>query len=1330
MIKMTIVDRTFTKKYPDPEHSEAILSRISDFFDKSAIVVLGDPGSGKTTSFVEVARIEPDAEYVKIRDFLALSPSRFQGKILYLDGLDEQRAKTLDGSGVLDQIRTKLDELGCPPFRLSCRTNDWYGSSDLSSLSLVSKDSSITVLGLNPLTEKDIRLIVEEYLGDSDAFIKEAKQHGVYELLGNPQNLDLILEVISKEGKWPETRSDIFQQAVKILSREINEEHARTATGAQSVDAIVEKSGYLCAIQLCSGIEGFSRSSPTASDDYPYVEDLPGDKIILRAATERRLFRSEGSERVAPLHRTVSEYAAANYLTNLVRRGFPIGRVLALVTGSDGGILSDLRGLFGWMACLCQDYAESLIPRDPLGVVLYGDPKILSTTNKKLVFESFKQLAEQDSWFKADQYYSSHPFGGLCSTDMETYFRDILEDTSQHPVVIDCVLDAICNGIPMPELGGLLINIIRSNNKYEFIRVGALEAFQNACPDSTDVLKQLLEDIYVGTINDDDCRLRGMLLDKLYPNIIKPDEILHYLVNSPENVISRYFMFVHHDLVKRTPASDLPKLIDTVAISDLLNRCDSEEITNKHMWEGFIGKLLVKTITEYGNNCPASDLYRWLGLAVNKYGHVKIDREESEAVRSWFEKHPGRIFDLFEYWFSITAPDDLQKKERHFWERLHRVRSPKGFAQWMLKKVEEDPESKISEFLFLTAANYRTWKNREDAPTIDELFAFVQKYPRFKDILHEASYCEIEEWRIEDAILNKKHEQKEKSIKSENIKTLTNNLEKIRFGEALGHLDWLANHYLGMWGGSNDDINRKERLVEETNPVIALAALEGFSATLSKPGIPSPEQIAALKVKKRRSIMDLSVLVGMDTAADLSIEGILSLPDETLRAALVFHFLSLSGHERPWVPYLINKRPLLASETLESFWRPLFKKRLENIPGLYELHQQEYMAGVANRICLPLLKDFPNCREEDLRNLLRSTLLYADHQELIQLSNDVLNRRGAVRKSQRVLWLATAFMLDPDTFSDRLKRYIAKDNTKIVTLVEFIMRFMERNGKSKIYLSLSAVKTLIILNAHIVTPIDDMHSDRDVRNLLNYLENDTSIEASETLKDLIEKRPLSAWQEILKHSLAVQLRKRREAEFRYPSLDEVVSTLDNLHPSNHADLQALVLDYLLRLSDEIRHGVSDGYKMFWNVDKYSRPKDPRPENDGRDRLLERLRRDLSRLNIQAEREGDYAEHKETDIKVLYNDMNLPIEIKRHYHAELWTAPKEQLIERYTRDPGTGGRGIYLVLWYGTDYKPIKKPPSDNPRPETPEELEKALRLVIPDEYKELIEIIVFDVSKS
>ncbi|GAJ08738.1 unnamed protein product, partial [marine sediment metagenome] len=229
--------------------------------------------------------------------------------------------------------------------------------------------------------------------------------------------------------------------------------------------------------------------------------------------------------------------------------------------------------------------------------------------------------------------------------------------------------------------------------------------------------------------------------------------------------------------------------------------------------------------------------------------------------------------------------------------------------------------------LFLTAANYRTWKNREDAPTIDELFAFVQKYPRFKDILHEASYCEIEEWRIEDAILNKKHEQNEKSIKSENIKTLTDDLEKIRSGEEIGALNFLAKHYFGIWIDSNRDISPKDRLVEATNPVIALAALEGFSTILSKSGIPSPEQIAALKLKSRQYLIGLPVLVGMDTVADLSIGKILSLPDETLKAALVFHHSYFPGHERSWVPYLINTRPILASEALESFWRPLFKKR-------------------------------------------------------------------------------------------------------------------------------------------------------------------------------------------------------------------------------------------------------------------------------------------------------------------------------------------------------------------------------------------------------------------
>ena len=43
---------------------------------------------------------------------------------------------------------------------------------------------------------------------------------------------------------------------------------------------------------------------------------------------------------------------------------------------------------------------------------------------------------------------------------------------------------------------------------------------------------------------------------------------------------------------------------------------------------------------------------------------------------------------------------------------------------------------------------------------------------------------------------------------------------------------------------------------------------------------------------------------------------------------------------------------------------------------------------------------------------------------------------------------------------------------------------------------------------------------------------------------------------------------------------------------------------------------------------------------------------------------------------------LPIEVKHHYHPELWSAWRTQLDRLYTRDAKAGGLGVYCVLWSG------------------------------------------------
>ena len=188
-------------------------------------------------------------------------------------------------------------------------------------------------------------------------------------------------------------------------------------------------------------------------------------------------------------------------------------------------------------------------------------------------------------------------------------------------------------------------------------------------------------------------------------------------------------------------------------------------------------------------------------------------------------------------------------------------------------------------------------------------------------------------------------------------------------------------------------------------------------------------------------------------------------------------------------------------------------------------------------------------------------------------------------------------------------------------------------------------------------------------------------------------------------------------------------TLSRGAPANVGDLHAVACEYLHEIALDIENAATDRYKLFWNVDKYSRPTTPRPENDGRDRLLEILRDKLRPLGIDAEPEGHYARHKRADIKVLCRQMNVPIEIKRHYHRNLWSALEKQLIGKYTRDPGAQGWGIYLVLWFGLKWNNLPKLPQGFSSPKTPEELRRALSLMIPPVVRNQIEVVCVDCSR-
>ena len=180
-------------------------------------------------------------------------------------------------------------------------------------------------------------------------------------------------------------------------------------------------------------------------------------------------------------------------------------------------------------------------------------------------------------------------------------------------------------------------------------------------------------------------------------------------------------------------------------------------------------------------------------------------------------------------------------------------------------------------------------------------------------------------------------------------------------------------------------------------------------------------------------------------------------------------------------------------------------------------------------------------------------------------------------------------------------------------------------------------------------------------------------------------------------------------------------------PANPGDLAALLEDLLEDLACEIRTSNTDDWRQYWNENPRENPPSPKHEDQCRDALLSDLRRMLPD-DVDAQPEGQYANDRRSDIRVAYGAaFNVPVEIKKNEHRDLWTAIHNQLIKYYVSDPNTGGFGIYLVFWFGPEF--TKTPPPQGRRPETAIDLKERLEATLSEEQKRRITVIVVDVAR-
>ena len=1371
---MRLIDRT-CREIPDGAGAGSVDGRhrpLRDFQDVDAYVLLGAAGAGKTTEF----RRFGGENYVSARDFICLDlekDAKPHDQPLFIDGLDEVRAGSSDARTPFDYIRAKLQQLGCPRFRLSCRAADWFGSNDRHHLSKVSPKGKVKVLLLNELSESDTREILIEHadIADADEFFDWASRNGIKNLLANPQSLEMVVKALGA-GERPDSRLQVFDAACRALLEERNQEHKIASPVEAGVRELLDAAGELCALLLLSGKAGFVLPSADRDDDSLDLAHMTEpQRKLARHLLGSKLFDCPNELRCTPIHRQIAEFLGARYLAKRVEQGLPVKRVLALMTGHDGGVVSELRGLAAWLAAHCQLGRGEIIERDPLGTILYGDVREFSSEDKRRLLNGLERETQRNPWIAAS--IGTEPrLGDFITPNAADIIMNMLtgqgRDTATQSVV-SIVVDMLAHGAPVDGMSERLHAMLRDTTIWPRIKGRVLAAYlrQETQEDKAIAqLQQLLAEVFEGRIPDPDDDLLGHLLVELFPKALSIREAVEYLKPPKREQhweMNKYFWNYH--VLEKSSRDEVAGLLREILMLDQRQNTAREAWRWFDHWQRMFQRLLRRWLEESEGMEEPTLLYDCLEIAMREPCGNRItsgSMEEQSPIQSWLQNQPDAQTALFEVGFSRCL-DSLDEESFESFEdkigEFHDI-DPSEFPRWCLEKLLVSDEKRAQNWLLEKIAGFTFSERYADVLPVGVAESRIKEAPQLLNAFREQRAQQLkgkqDPKRIDERRTRKKLERenarrRQRSVWRDRVQAHEGALRS-NTADA-GFLGQLATAYLGGYRDISGDTpleRLRDLLGEETHLIEAVR--EGLRGSVWRTDLPKIAEIIRLGAEDQVHHLSLAFWAGLaEVYSSLGSVGA-SLDLAQTRLALAIHFnlivgfLSWTQSDKPpaWIRSILQRHPDMAANVLVRTARARLRAGDDCSSTLYALVDLPDCKSVAKLASLPLLKSFPvRGRRRQLPSLsflLRAALQHCDKQSLLSLVERKVHQ-PSMDLAQRVYWLTAALFASPDAYASQFDHFFAGNERRVQHLAECVLGRHEGLGTC-IPRSNEAVLTLLIKHIGRLYPPFSLDSDSeesigaiepinvlDLQGLLSNLVSITTASASQAIDELVHDEHLRLWRSRLIDAAYSQNAHRREAQFHHADVHRIIDVLDNRGPVNAADLAALAVDKLSQIARNIRDGNTSDWRQFWNVDTHNRAQSPKPEDACRDALLSDLQSLVEPLGVDAQPEGRYADGKRADMRLSIGGFNIPVEVKKSCHRELWSAIRTQLIAKYTRDPGAEGYGIYLVLWFGNTAH-CRPTPSDHSPPKNAQELENRLIETLSEDERAKISVLVVDVSQD
>ena len=1353
----TFLDRTVYRS--DANSGRVEISALDLWSHSLPIVLIGDPGMGKSYLTEALVLKNGAAKRVKAGAFVR-NAKRYALKTdetcLVIDGLDEVAART-EGDP-LQNVLTKLAEIGHPPFVLSCRAADWRSAGD--SVAIAEDYGALpTVWTLAPLTDTEARRFCAlEGLDENAAerLLRHVADRGLSELAQNPLTLKLLIEVASVTGEdLPDTRRDLYETAVRLICREGDEARLGSALNEIDVQTALDAAGAIGAALILSGCEEISREGLAIPEpgtlELPSLSELVAPDLAKLVLTSR-LFKVEDAVRgrFAPIHRTIAEYLGARWLSRrLSGHRFARRRVLSLLS-RDGVVPASFRGLHAWLS-LDSNFAADVIDADPYGVLVYGDGDSLSATEGRLLLQALSKLEADDPFFRGDAW-ALRSTGCLVLPELKEDLRTYLRSPSVQFQFRSLILEAL-NGSALSRELVEDLEAIALNSDYSYReRVEAADGLVEAVPDEWDktAFLQALHKLW----DESSTRLALNCLDEFglghfAPELIANCILAHsgYLLGRPSNGEQRTGGMLY-SMRREMPIQLCAPILDRM--SEAVEEYSEEHRASDAGWDGWyeirtFTQTTIRRVLESGFG-DADRIARWV---VRFEPSDYTDDEDRDLVASHF-----------------VANQELRQRVQH--SLLFGTEAdPDGIPMYRLRRYSAGlwptPEDVAVHLKTLNAKSKfsgedrHTWRGLVNAarteegipPTVLGLAEIgASRDAELHRFLHPDPDAEPPPWKRneEEAERRFAERQAERDRKElERLADYRDHIEGIRAGTS-GALVTSAEMYHGRYTNVDRKLAQTARLAQWMHGDASLidAALEGFDRVIERKDLPSAAQVSDSYAEGKVWNLCHPLLAGLNErlAAGSSMQDVDTGVLQSAWCALHVDLLNREGELADLASALrsrLQDTPGAWEQTLRTWFEPQFRVRKDHATALYEFAHKEADTDLVFKLCADWLAAFPDLNVESETELMFGLIRAsgARRSEAYALLAEQAETRLANAKElddrRRLLWRSIAFM----TAFDRAEFWQQEAANQ-----DFIWEVRRRIGygneveSENMALHIEQAAWLIsafrrawpVAKPETYKRGDETSFDASqfLSRLIHDLAADTSDEAASALMALVGEDE-DGYTNQLKAARASQQRRRVDAEFEPVSVATLANSVDNRPPEQHSDLQAYALSAIEALQDKLRGDDVDIIDLFYETKSENLPK---VENDCRNALFGLLHLEHG---IEASPEVAMPRATRADGGFRLNAMTIPLEAKGQWHSEVWTAAESQLDENYTIDHQAAGYGIYLVFWFGEDVperRRLNRPPRGERLPASAAEMKEQLEARIASGRRDGIKVVVLDLERK